>query len=368
MTGKDLYYAISGIDERFLTEREEEIKTVNENMRSYRSIKVTVSLVACIFLVIFVFILENKQVLITPNIPTIITNTTEKDDISSHGGDGNLIKIDVSAAEQIPKELQINSNLSGTVNYLTRIFTGDQYSAVNNTQARDEERLDSLKAIMSLSEIEDYSVEYDIDGIFPYVQFTDTKITSFTSYFSIENDIFTNTTTEMTDADIINSLCENKYTNAAMQFIGLDRNNLFIYRETLFSYSEDSTNSEPLSKQTIIRIANYSDSPQELSLNLQSNYMKFWITENFVDNSITVSSIYGYYIPDNYKNELIDYISYDKAIELAIQKAENFSAEKITMCTITYNPNLESGSLMPFYKFFYKIDNENHTVSIPLAN
>lgn len=367
MTGKDLYYAISGIDERFLTEREEEIKTVNENMRSFRAVKVTISLVACIVLVIFVFIAE-KNTIITPNIPPVTTNTTEKDDISSHGGDGNLIKIDVSAAEQIPKELQINSNLSGTVNYLTRIFTGDQYSAVNNTQARDEERLDSLKAIMSLSEIEDYSVEYDIDGIFPYVQFIDTKITSFTSYFSIENDIFTNTTTEVTDADIINSLCENKYTNAAMQFIGLDRNNLFIYRETLFSYSEDSTNSEPLSKQTIIRIANYSDSPQELSLNLQSNYIKFWITENFVDNSITVSSIYGYYVPDNCKNELIDYISYDKAIELAIQKAENFSAEKITMCTITYNPNLESGSLMPFYKFFYKIDNENHTVCIPLAN
>lgn len=368
MTGKDLYYAISGIDERFLTEREEEIKTVNDNIRSYRAIKVTVSLVACIFLVIFVFILENKQVLIPPNIPTIITNTTEKDDISSHGGDGNLIKIDVSAAEQIPKELQINSDLSGTVNYMTRIFTGDQYSAVNNTQEKDEERLDSLKAIMSLSEIEDYSVEYDIDGIFPYVQFTDTKITSFTSYFSIESDIFTNITADVTDDDIINSICKNKYTKAAMQFVGLDENSLFVYRETLFSYSEDSTNSEPLSKQTIIRITNYSDSPQEFSLNLQSNYIKFWITENFGDNSITVSSIYGYYVPDNCKNELTDYISYDKAIELAIQKAENFSAEKITMCTITYNPDLESGSLMPFYKFFYKIDNENHTVCIPLAN
>lgn len=367
MTGKDLYYAISGIDERFLTEREEEIKTVNENMRSFRAVKVTISLVACIVLVIFVFIAE-KNTSITPNIPPVTTNTTEKDDIASHGGDGNPIKLDVCSAEQIPKELQINSNLSGTVNYMTRIFTGEQYSAVNNTQARDEERLDSLKAIMSLSEIEDYSVEYDIDGIFPYVQFPDTKITSFTSYFSIESDIFASITAEVTDADIINSICKNKYTKAVMQFIGLDRNNLFIYRENLFSHGEDAANSEPLSMQTIIRIANYSDSPQELSLNLQSNYIKFWITENFGDNSITVSSVYGYYVPDNCKNELIDYISYDKAIELAVQKAENFSAEKITMCTITYNPDLESGSLLPFYKFFYKTDDENYTICIPLAS
>ena len=367
MTGKDLYYAISGIDERFLTEREEEIKTVNENMRSFRAVKVTVSLVACIVLVIFVFIAE-KNTSITPNIPPVTTNTTEKDDIASHGGDGNPIKLEASAKEQIPKELQINSDISGTVNYMTRIFTGDQYSAVNNTSAKVEERLDSLKAIMSLSEIEDYSVEYDIDGIFPYVQFTDTKITSFTSYFSIESDIFTNITADVTDDDIINSICKNKYTKAAMQFVGLDENSLFIYRENLFSRSEDDANSRPLSMQTIIRITNYSDSPQELSLNLQSNYIKFWITENFGDNSITVSSIYGYYVPDNCKNELTDYISYDKAIELAIQKAENFSAEKITMCTITYNPDLESGRLMPFYKFFYKIDNENHTVCIPLSN
>lgn len=367
MTGKDLYYAISGIDERFLTEREEEIKTVNENMRSFRAVKVTISLVACIVLVIFVFIAE-KNTSITPNIPPVITNTTEKDDIASHGGDGNPIKLEDSAKEQIPKELQINSDLSGTVNYMTRIFTGEQYSAVNNTSAKAEERLDSLKAIMSLSEIEDYSVEYDIDGIFPYVQFTDTKITSFTSYFSIESDIFTNITADVTDDDIINSICKNKYTKAAMQFVGLDENSLFVYRENLFSRSEDDANSRPLSMQTIIRITNYSDSPQELSLNLQSNYIKFWITENFGDNSIIVSSIYGYYVPDNCKNELTDYISYDKAIELAIQKAENFSAEKITMCTIAYNPDLESGRLMPFYKFFYKIDNENHTVCIPLAN
>lgn len=367
MTGKDLYYAISGIDERFLTEREEEIKTVNDNIRSYRAIKVTVSLVVCIVLIISVFIAE-KNTNIIPNIPPVITNTTEKDDISSHGGDGNPIKLEASATEQIPKELQINSDISGTVNYMTRIFTGDQYSAVNNTSAKAEERLDSLKAIMSLSEIEDYSVEYDIDGIFPYVQFTDTKITSFTSYFSIENDIFTNITADVTDDDIINSICKNKYTKAAMQFVGLDENSLFVYRENLFLRSEDDANSRPLSMQTIIRITNYSDSPQELSLNLQSNYIKFWITENFGDNSITVSSIYGYYVPDNCKNELTDYISYDKAIELAIQKAENFSAEKITMCTITYNPDLESGRLMPFYKFFYKIDNENHTVCIPLAN
>ena len=147
MTGKDLYYAISGIDERFLTEREEEIKTVNENMRSFRAVKVTISLVACIVLVIFVFIAE-KNTSITPNIPPVTTNTTEKDDIASHGGDGNPIKLEASAKEQIPKELQINSDLSGTVNYMTRIFTGEQYSAVNNTSAKAEERhIDDMQLI-----------------------------------------------------------------------------------------------------------------------------------------------------------------------------------------------------------------------------
>ncbi len=297
-------------------------------------------------------------------------NTTDKNDIASHGGNGeSQIEIDVNNPEQVPKELLIDSNLTGKVKYLSGIYTKDQYSEENRTPERAEMRLLALKELLSYAKASDYSVEYLPDEIFPRVELPDAKIISFTSYLGIESNnlMEIGMTDDLTDKEIIKTISEDRYTNALMQYIGLDLDNLYVYRETIYRYGDSNDISHPESKQTIFRIANYSDVPQQLALNIQSNYIKFWIIENYTEHSLTTSSVYGYYVPENCEYELTDYVSYDEAIELAKQKEKHFAVDKISACTVVYNPDIESGRLMPYYQFYYRVEEKNYSVLIPLA-
>ena len=297
-------------------------------------------------------------------------NPTDENYIASHGGDGDSqIEIDVNNPEQVPKELLIDSNLTGKVKYLSGIYTKDQYSEENRTPEKVEMRLSALNTLLSHAGVTNYSIEYFSDEIFPRVELSDAKIISFTSYLGIESNnlMEIGMTDDLTDKEIIKTISEDRYINALMQYIGLDSDNLYVYRETIYNYGNSNDISQLKSKQTIFRIANYSDVPQQLALNIQSNYIKFWIIENYTEHSLTTSSVYGYYVPENCEYELIDYISYDEAIELVKQKEKNFAVDKISACTVVYNPDIETGCLMPHYQFYYRVEKKNYSVLIPLA-
>ncbi len=370
MTAKDLYNVIPLIDEKFLEKREDSIKTANENKQSLRVIKVAVCLAVCLCLFAVIFIIQNNGVVITPDVTTnpnqtnVIESTTE-DSFESHGGEGSSSDAYISSAEVVPKELLINADIIGPVKYLSEYITPfEQDSLESKTPEREEKRIAALNNLLSLTGVTDYTVEYDFQERFPVAITPDAKIIGFTSYFGIESDDFINLTMAATDEDIGRFFVENIYTNALMQFIGLDVDNLYVYRDITSFYDEFSDNTITT---VYFSVTNYSESPQQLALNLQSNYIKFWITENYNDNAVTISSVYGYYVPENSENELTDYKSYDEALEIAMQAVENLTADKVTSSTIIYVPDYETHCLMPYYRFYYKINDEHHNICISLA-
>lgn len=366
MTSKELYNALTAVDEKFLIEREEGLKAVKSGLAV---IKATAGIAACICAAILVFFIEKYVIIVSPDettaAPDYLTEASTSEDIHSHGGDGSSYIIEISEKEQLPTEIFINSELSGSVNYLSGIFTGDQYSEENRTAEKEKSRLDSLKEYLKLSLISDYSIEYGED-LFPYAEFSDARITSLTSCMIVDSEIFTDSDGDITDSEISEILCKNIYTVPLMSFLGLDKSNLYIHRETILLYDEENISS-PVSKQTVFRITEFSDIPQELSLNLQSNYIRFTFIEDYVGNSVTVSPLYAYFSPSDSKREMTEFLSFEDAASLAVKSTERLTKDKIIGCIIEYYPDTENGCLMPFYKFFYKTENNSFSsVSVPL--
>lgn len=367
MTNKDLYNSMTAVDEKFLIEREEGLKAVKAKSAV---IKAAAGIAACICAVALVFFIEKDVLIVSPDettaAPDNITEASTGEDIHSHGGDGNSYIIEISEKEQLPTELFIDSELQGSINYLSEIFTGDQYSEENRTAEKEKSRLDALKEYLKLSSISDYSIEYGAD-LFPYTEFSDARITSLTSCIIVDSEIFINSGGSITDSEISEILCKNIYTVPLISFLGIDKSNLYIHRETILLYDEENISSSPVSKQTVFRITEFSDIPQELSLNLQSNYIRFTFIEDYVGNSVTVSPLYAYFTPSDSKREMTEFLSFEDAVSLAVKSTEKLTEDKIIGCIIEYYPDTGNGCLMPFYKFFYKTDNNSFSsVSVPL--
>lgn len=376
MTGKDLYNAFSDIDEHFLWEREEIIREQNTAKKTSYPIRITIAVAACLSFLFMIYSAEKNTInKIIPesrtnaSVPLSDPSESNQNDIGSHAGEGNSIIVDIDNYEQIPKELIINSNLTGKVKYLTGIPKEEHYYDSTYSSAMSTKRISALKELLSITGAEDFEIEYGTDGIFPKVFLNRTEIISFDSYFAIECDeILSKLTNDSTDDEIISYFTENLYIDALMQFIGLDNSNLFISRESIFFYNESENNDSPESIMTTFRITNNSVLPQQLSFNLNSKYINFSITESYTDNSITISSVYGYYTDKNYEFNTDNYTSYDEAVKIAENTYDNFSEKEIKVCTIIYKNQSEAGfdSIKPFYKFIYHSDNKICIITIPL--
>ncbi len=324
------------------------------------------SLVCCFAVFTGIFFIFNDY------IPSI-EHTTSPEEVSStdigfHGGEGESYA-DLTDRNKIPDELIINSNFTGEVKYLSgvRIFTAEEESEAERNSENMQYKLSFVEKYMDVAEISDYEIEYGIDDVYPRVIFPDAEITSFLTNISIGSSAFMVLNDSMTDREIISILRENRYTDALFVFLGLNTDNLYIRRETIYFYGEDVENDNPLSKQTAFRIANYSEFPQELSFNLESNYIEFRITENFTENSRTVSTVHGYYVPEECIYQLSDYLTFDEAVIKAAEKDEKFSSDAVTSTVVIYNYDLENRRIMPYYKICYEIDSKTFSVNIPLS-
>ena len=146
MTGKDLYNAFSDIDEHFLWEREEIIREQNTAKKTSYPIRITIAAAACLGFLFMIYSAEKNTIntiipesLTKDSVPLSDPSESNQNDIGSHAGEGNSIIVDIDNYEQIPKELIINSNLTGKVKYLTGIPKDEHYydsTYVNETNFR----------------------------------------------------------------------------------------------------------------------------------------------------------------------------------------------------------------------------------------
>jgi len=366
MNGNDLYNGVREIDEKYLEQYDAAIASEIPQKAKKHPAK-WVTLAACLaFVVGTIMIIKDYvgPVVLTPGIESTSGSERNVDNFVSHAGDG-IFSPQVYIPDDIPDELLVTSDLSGPVYSISGIIA-DPYSEENLTEEKKKERVHALDKYMDLTGQADYPIEFDIYDAFPYVKTDDFKITSFSSYFDIDTSKIVCLTQDSTDDDIISVICNDLYLYALLKFIGLQENNLYIYKETTPFYDDNDKNGIPTAIMTTYKICNYSDIPQQLSFNLNSNYIKFWVKECYSDNSINYSSVYGYYYGNSCTPEIDDYISYTNAVAL-INESEN-TISYITACTIIYIPLDTENTFEPCYSFYCKTDDKDKNVVVPLVN
>lgn len=367
MNGNELYKAIRETDEIYLEQYDASVSSQIPHRRNTHTAK-WILLAACFAL--FVIAGTIMRDYIEPEVSTPGTETTSElesnsDDFASHAGDGDSSSM-LYSTDTVPDELLVTSDLTDHVFGISGIIT-DEYSEANLTEEKKNERVLALERLMDLTGDTDYSVEFGIDDAFPVVKTDDVEITSFTSYFGIETACLVCLTEDATDDEIISVIRDNLYLYSLLKYIGLQENNLYVYRETTPFYGENDNNGTPTAIMTTYKICNYSDIPQQLSFNLNSNYIKFWSKASFIDNSISYSSVYGYYYTQTgLVAEIHDYISYSNAI--ALVKKRDIAISDITACEIIYIPLDAENTFEPCYCFYCKTDSKDINIVVPLVN
>lgn len=357
MTEYELYDAIGGLDEKFLTEKEKIKKSIHK--RKVIS-KTAVLLTFCICIVAAgTFLIKNMGE--NPN--TAPTDKLATEPIGLHGGDGEPVtdkgNENIYPESKIPPQLLVSGDLTGEVKYLSSIFPTDDYSEEYDREKMLSDKEKRLKGYMYALGEKTSEITYE-NEIFPCCTHNGTKIMSFSNHIGV--DTFLDIHPSSSDDEIISALKENVYASALMAYIGLDADKLFIYRDTAVLSGEDESGSA--AKITYFNICTYSESPQQLSLNLSSNYIRLWITED--ESEVSYSLIYGYFAPKGSETVLTDYVPYSEAVKTAEERSEEFSKDKLLSCVIDYSNTIIKGKLMPLYRFVFLTESGEKTVEFPL--
>ena len=353
---------MAGIDEDLIAraERKNEVNTMSKKPNIK---KMWLPIAACL---VVAFVAVWCTTISDVPIDESTSSVSEKqNDVAEHGGDGNENRTEILSGVETPDELIVSSNLNGEVFCASGLDYSDSYAEENNGANKKSERVSALSELMRLAGIAYIKPEYGLDNIFPYTDTGEAVITAFSSCFGIETDCVAAITHDSTDRDILKRLTENKYTGALIKYIGLDPDKLYVYRETVLMYGDNEENTEPVSKMTTFKIANYSDKPQHLAFNISTDYIMFKIIENYAENTSAISSVYGYFIPKNNIQKLTDYLSYDEAVKSVSYQEDSFDSDKAT-CTIIYKPDIIKGDLMPYYEFHWNTENGEQSLCIPL--
>ena len=357
MTEHELYDAIGGLDEKFFTEKEKIKKSIHK--RKVIS-KTAVLLAFCICIVAAGTVLI-KNMGENPN--TAPTDTAITEPIGLHGGDGEPVtdkgNENIYPESKIPPQLLVSGDLTGEVKYLSSIFPTDDYSEEYDREKMLSDKEKRLKGYMYALGEKTSEITYE-NEIFPCCTHNGTKIMSFSNHIGV--DTFLDIHPSSSDDEIISALKENVYASALMAYIGLDADRLFVYRDTMAVSSGDG--SDDALRRIYFNICAYSENPQQLALNLSSNYISFWITED--ESGLDYSQIYGYFAPKGSETLLNDYISYSEAIKKAEESGEEFSKDKLLSCVIDYSNAIIKDKLMPLYRFVFSTENGEKTVEIPL--
>lgn len=357
MTEYDLYDAIGGLDEKFFTEKEKIKKSIHK--RKVIS-KTAVLLAFCICIVAAgTFLIKNMGE--NPNTAPTGTATTEP--IGLHGGDGEYVtdkgNENIYPESKIPAQLLVSGELKGEVKYLCSIFPTDDYSEEYDREKMLSDKEKRLKGYMYALGEKTSEITYE-NEIFPCCTHNGAKIMSFSNHIGI--DTFLDIHTSSSDDEIISALKENVYARALMAYIGLDADKLFIYRDTVTVSSGDE--SDDALRRIYFNICAYSESPQQLALNLSSNYISFWITED--ESGIGFSQIYGYFAPKGSETVLTDYVPYSEAVKTATESGKVLSEDKLISCMISYSSTIYKDKLMPLYRFVFLTENGEKVIDVPL--
>lgn len=361
MNNKNYLSAMAGIDEELIAraERKNEVNTVSKKIKAK---KLFMPIAACLVLA-FVAVWCIKITDIPEEESTGTVNNTQ-DDFANHAGDGNTGRVDIVPGSENTDNLTVSTNLNGSVFFASGLDYSDPYSEENKKAEKKAERAAALSELMNIAGLTDIAPEYGPDDLFPYVDTGDAVIKAIFSYFGIETDCIAGVTAESPDSDIIARLTENRYTSALMKYIGLDPENLFVYRDAVFMYGDSDENTEPLSKMTTFKIVNNSNEPQRLAFELNTDYLMFKITEQYNENTVLISSVYGYYISKNNVRETTEYLSYDEALK-SVSQQDSFDADK-SICAVIYKPDTEKGELLPYYEFRRNTEDGEQSICIPL--
>lgn len=363
MNNKNYLSAMAGIDEDLIAraERKNEVNTVSKKIKAKKLFMPTA---ACLVLA-FVAVWCIKITDIPDEESTGTVNNTQ-DDLVNHAGDGNTGRVDIVPGSENADKLTVSANLNGSVFFASGLdYSDPSYSEENKNAEKKAERASALSWLMNIAGVTDIEPEYGQDDLFPYVDTGDAVIRSFSAYFGIDTDCIAGLTDDITDSDIIDRLTENRYTSALMKYIGLDPENLFVYRDTVFMYGDSDENTEPLSKMTTFKIVNDSNEPQRLAFELNTDYLMFKITEQYNENTVLISSVYGYYTSKNNVREAAEYLSYDEALKSVSQQEDSFNEDK-AICAVIYKSDIEKGELMPYYEFRWNTEDGEQSFCIPL--
>lgn len=369
MNKEELYNAVSHIDEDLLDlsgnkscdsviGKDEERKMSNINIK-----KILVPIAACIAVA---FIATGYAVMNTDN--NIGTSeaviSKEQPDIAEHSGDGDTSAVDDTSVKKAD-ELTVSSDLSGAVLCAYDIDYSDPYAEENNTPEKREQRVSSLAELMNIIGASPVEPEYGVDGVFPYVDTGEEVITAFSSYLGVDTACISGIAYDSPDSDVVRQLTGNGCISALIKYIGLDKDNLYVYRESLLMYGDNEENTEPVSRITTFKLTNCSEKPQQLAFNLSTNFLMFKIIDHFTDNTTVLSSVYGYFVPKSSVREMTDYLSYSEALKSVSEEDASFSADAST-CTVIYKPDITNGTLMPYYEFHWKNEKKERSFCVPL--
>lgn len=362
MFNKNYLSAMAGIDEDLIV-RAERKNEVNIMSKKINIKKMWLPIAACLVVAfIAVWSTTVSDVPVDENTSSV---SEEQNDFAEHSGDGNENRIEILSGVEIPDELIVSSNLNGEVFCASGLDYSDPYAEENNSAEKKSERVSALSELMNLAGIAYIKPEYGPDDIFPYADTGEAVITAFSSYFAVETDCVADITHDSTDREIVEQLTENKYISALIKYIGLDPDNLYVYRETVLMYGDSDENTEPVSRMTTFKIAAYSNKPQQLAFNLSTDYIMFKLMENYAENTMVMSPVYGYFIQKNSIHKLTEYLSYDEALKSVSRQEESFDSNN-AICTIIYKPDIIKRDLMPYYEFHWNTENGEQSLCIPL--
>ena len=301
-----------------------------------------------------------------------VSNQVSNQNFAGNASANGPEQIDKKQIEQLPKELFINEDVSDLL-YLKDVFTGDPTTKEHNTddvKASKNKNAQNLIEIIGKKPKEPMSQDSSFNTKLYYEDCDITVGESFICVSGLDIPLEQNSS----NTEIVNIVKDNEYMYAMAKYIGLDLDNIYIYKEETTGYSDEGVLDYRITEFTICQRA---DTPEIQSFNLQFRNITYWFTEDFSNDAAESESIsfYGHFVSENKITKITNPISYTNAISM-FKSLENETKDdtlskpnrEIIGCKIVYDSTLKNGFCIPCYRFYYCENEDIQYCDIPCCD
>ncbi len=282
--------------------------------------------------------------------------------------------------EVISEKLRIDTSTDHTVKYVHDVYTGDAGTdeyCTEEVMATKEKEVEKFFEVLGTQAKEitngkalKNTVDFSGDGFTGSVYYGSLNVTPDEMSLTVDS----------TDEEILNYFNSRPELVALAKYSGVDLENVFINRSITRSNTDENN------RFCKYNICTNVESPEELAYNVRFNSISFNLydkTEDDENSSTTEGTTFSvaqqlasdFDYKSNTSEITVPASAYKTAAETAArdisantEPKEDVTADKLSVCTITYTTSQEkSGYIIPCYRFYYVSDSSVYYSDVALT-